>query len=254
MSNGDYNWFENQLNQFYAGLFDPTSGFYLPPIIQNGYNDESAGIQIPPWTSASLPDVIDVSAGRPLAGACGVDFENGAATFTGRNNVVTNFAAIGPVSGMGLQFSDNDFVVQVPFSFSTLVINGDLTLVQPCAGAGGNNYQNTYTGTFEATANNPILIATVTLSLGPPVTGRVHPISLSFQSPATAFVFNGKVNDAPDNMEAFWNNLANSPDIIQEVTSALQAGVAGPQAEQWIESIVNMVLAQVPTKRRGVTQ
>src|SRR6185503_20061698 len=99
-------------------------------------------------------------------------------------------------------------------------------------------------------ANNPILIATVTLSLGPPVTGRVHPISLSFPSPAPAFVFSGNVNNPPDNMETFWDNLANSPDIIQEVTSALQGGVAGSQAEQWIESIVNMVLAQVPTKRR----
>ena len=248
MSNGDDNWFENQLDQIYAGLFDPTSGYYLANIIQNGYDDPGAGIKIAPWTSAPLPDVNNVSAGRPLPGACGLDFEHGAAAFTGLNNVATNFGSVGPVSGMGLLFSDNDFVVQVPFSFSTILINGDLILIQPCTGGSGNNYNNTYTGTFEATANNPILFATVTLSLGPPVTGTVHPISLSFPSPATAFVFTGQVNDAPDNMETFWNNLANSPQIIQQVTSALQAGIAGPAAEQWIESIVNMVLAQVPTK------
>jgi len=142
------------------------------------------------------------------------------------------------------------------------VVNGDLLLDQPCKNAQDNPYVQPFTGTFSATANNLTLIATVTLHLGPPVTGTVHPIVLAFPSQSLEprdtngppnqpdIVLNGTVANPPPNLETWWVELANSPQIVSAVKSALEAGVASAQAEQWIESILNIVLSQIPAAAR----
>lgn len=234
------NWFEDDLIKLYNSLFDPGSSIYVPKIITDGYDDDKLGIHIQPRNSVSVSDITHKDVGQALPGGCGLDFTNGDATFNGLNNVITNLSAVS--QGGPLVFTEQDSVIQLPLSFSSIILNGDLLAIQPCQDINNNNYTKTWTGKYTVTASELSVTATITLSLGTVITAVVHPITVT--QPTIAIT--GTVENPPPNLENWWVELANSPQVVGQIQAAITEGLASSESERWIESVINPLLAQIP--------
>lgn len=231
--------FKSLLEKIYHEMFDSDSAFYLPKIIDDGY--DASGIRIKPLNSIALRDVNEWQMKRPLPGGCGLDFTCGDALLSLRNNVLTNLSSVCKVEGQELTVSNDDSLVRIPLAFSSLILSGDLYATQPCLNFEKKPYTKTYTGRYSVTLTGVRLIITATIRSGSPLSVNVHP----FEIDVTGIAIEGAANETPPNLEKWWLLLANSKQVIAKLKSMLTEERTGTLAARWAQSVINRELARL---------